>query len=373
MHSTKSSQSTSSFAGNIGFVFFITYFATFSLGNVNENFAPLDIYLKHSVALAAGMISILFFPSQLLVSSLLFSPIAFLYVFADLPQYAFMCLLFSAAIPCFGRGIYHAMEHYGPHATAALFFIFLLPMCIGIIRHSEGVFWTAQYGRPRLLFGYWHPKEAAISLAIPTLFAAHVFRDKIIKYIFFLSPALLFMIGSRGTALGVLFILMLAYFPKATFLLLTFFGCIFLLFLLSSDDAFLALDQISSYRLSLWRDALTWADHTPSGDFGFDRYSIDSFYVEIMSKLGSFSLTLLISWFLMISTLIILSKKNSLWRFALLASIFLISAFDSGLVSTGNAYHVFAWSFAVLPILEYFRTLITQPITAQKYAPLSQD
>jgi hypothetical protein len=166
-----------------------------------------------------------------------------------------------------------------------------------------------------------------------------------------LLPAALWLVGSRNVALTFYVFICLRRFPRATVAVLLLCIAVLGAILLFPGDAFDLVNEATSLRLAVWMDALS----DPSDLAGDElllgsRLAIDSYYIELMTGAGIAGLTAFAGWAAVIyRTLGARAYRSDASRPLFLAILF-FSAFDSGIVSTGNALHVGLWALALAPL-----------------------
>jgi hypothetical protein len=361
-------------------VLLFAYFTIYVASNASTSFDPPESPARHVMMFAIALYSLAAFPRAALRSLLIFSPLIAIYGFAGLTAYAAMAVVFALALPPISRAFRSILLQRQPHAIALLVVIALLPAVSAGLQGSIESLWSDQYGRGRLLMGYWHPKEAAASLALPlVLYLLHQ-RDRIGRLALLTLPALLWVVGSRNVALTVYLFIGLWRFPRLTASLLAVFALAAVAFLLVPNSLYQLIDEVSSLRLSVWLDALS----DPSAVGGDDlllgsRLAIDSFYVEILVSAGLAGLAAFGVWAALFYGLLNSKRPRAIWPKAFFVAILFFSAFDSGIVSTGNVMHITFWALAATPLIrvgargEGFRYLAGRHLHPMPQRPASPD
>ncbi|MCX5749213.1 MAG: hypothetical protein NTZ10_03090 [Candidatus Saganbacteria bacterium] len=269
---------------------------------------------------------------------------------------AFQNIIFFAAAVIISK-------YWTKRDTFSIIILFLavsmIPVFIDLLFNAAGFIYNTWYGRPRLLLGYFHPKEASIALLIPILLARFFITDKKIKYqfvIFFDLPVLvlLYFVSSRNTLFFYANFLLLSFLLKRikfvpTIILygLTYIG-IPLLFLAQYYEE---INLWLSKRLSIWMtgnisffgSGMAMASIAEYGVFS--KFRIDNFYLDYLIENGVIPFVFLIT----VLFLIILKLRSTKIRGVYVNAVyipFLISCvFDSGMFSSGNFLNLFVWSF----------------------------
>ena len=226
-----------------------------------------------------------------------------------------------------------------------------------LMNHSRFML-TTYYQRPRLLLGFFHPKEAGIAI-----FAAYVFLTLGLKrtyiYLLFIGTLiLLFVIDSRNVLLSFLvynfFRAVVPAFltPRSAFILfcIVCVCSVIGLYVLAGDF----INQLSSSRLSMWT-SLRPSIFGPSA--GSDIYRqisqisairMDSFYIDFLMANGW------VPFFILIISLILVGFKISRYSInsdGIPISVYMSLCFfainDSGMFSTGNLLNFLFWILIV--------------------------
>lgn len=221
---------------------------------------------------------------------------------------------------------------------------------------------TTFYGRPRLLLGFFHPKEAAIAV-----FAAYVFitleLNRTLNYLLFiLTFILLFIIDSRNILLAFLVynfgraVIHAIRSPKFVFtgFCLVIICSVVALSIFASD----MIDEISSSRLSMWSSLKPSIIGPSPGSEIFRQISqisairIDSFYLDFLMANGWIPfLTLIISLVLVGFKISSHSVKNDSVPISIFMSLCTFAINDSGMFSTGNLLNFLFWVLIINRII----------------------
>jgi len=214
------------------------------------------------------------------------------------------------------------------------------------------------WGRPRLLLGFWHPKEIGGLLAVAVLLV---------------TTRIALGVGRRsGFVIGGLLLLLLLFVDSRNMLL---FSLIFPLAYLSARfgsyhalaigataaltftvwfvSAYpLLADLLLSQRLTLWREAYyslpgsgTALNYYEGEVLG--KFNLDNFFVEYAVENGAYFVVLLMALVALVGYLVHATPDRR-WKYLKLsaATAFVASAFfDAGMFSTGNIIHFSIWVY----------------------------
>ena len=355
----------------LGLTVFILYFAVYVISNSSMTFEASESPAKHLVMVAAASLSLLLLPMQALRSLLIFAPLAIIYLLGSLPAYALMVLVFAVALPLLSRGIHLLIERRQIDIVVLCALIAFVPALLAMLTSEPDPLFSTYYGRPRLLLGYWHPKEAAASLAVP-IFMYLMIRGRDVPHLaMVLLPAFLWVVGSRNMALAMYLAIGVRFFPKWTFSIIGITLAGLAIFLLTSNNSYDMLDELISLRLTAWRDGLAGPVQFNSTDLiGVERFAIDSYYVEVFLISGYAGLLLLFSWAIFFYIQYIRPLHRDTWSRALFIAILFFAAFDSGIVSTGNVFHVLAWVFIGVPIFKRHQRQLPELLQSNQAPPI---
>jgi hypothetical protein len=357
MNSTRTSAPThvlpkAALLEEVELVLFIVYFAIYVLSNASTTYEPSTSPAKHIAIGAIALVSLFAYPVSALRSLLLFLPVMFIYVLGSLVNYALVAAVFALALPAVARTLSIIVARRRLAVIALFLAISLLPALIAVTKLDLDSLWSSQYGRGRLLMGYWHPKEAAASFALPLVLWLLVMRKNVSVVLAMLLPGLLWVVGSRNVALAVFLAIGLWRAPRATKTILAGVAIAGLVLLTAISNYFDLVDELSSARLSVWFEALS----DPSGlaEDGLavgSRLAIDSFYVEVLASGGAAGLMIFSLWAAAFYVALGLLRPRFELARPFFWAILFFAAFDSGIVSTGNMMHVTLWAFAASPLI----------------------
>lgn len=357
---------------SLGLVLFVLYFCVYVESNASTTFEASDSPAKHLVMLAAAVLSIATGPLRSLRSVLVFAPVAIIYLLGNLPRYALMVFAFSAALPLLGDGMRSIVTRRRTRIVGFLTLVALMPALFSSATLGLESLSTTYYGRPRLLLGYWHPKEAAVSLAVPALLYLIMRRRKLPDIVLALLPAFFLLVGSRNVALALYLAIGVRFYPRLTRYAMAILLCSIVAYLLAARDSYEVFDELLSLRFSVWSEALADPVQLNSTDLiGGDRLAIDSYYIEILLSAGITGLSIFVGWAAFFYALCIRPFADFHWRLAMFAAILVFAAFDSGIVSTGNVFHVVAWTLVTMSLApstkRWSRGQLPTPSRRQRY------
>jgi hypothetical protein len=337
-------------------VLLVSYFASYVWSNASTTFEPSTSLTKHLLLGALAAVSLVTSFGMALRSLLLFSPVLIIYLLGELPGYAMMTAGFALAVPAVGRSLHFVVSQRRHGIVALLFVITLVPAAIAVLTLEPEAIWSQQYGRPRLLLGYWHPKEAASSFALPLMLWLMMRGPGLEGLRIVGLTGLLWLIGSRNVALAAALAMGLWRYPRAAMPVLVAALAMVSTLAFLSATSYEFFDELTSLRLSVWQEAL--ADPPSATDEGStldNRLSIDSYYVEILTSAGVLGLAVFCAWVLALQVALSRARSYAGLAKACFWAVLFMSAFDSGIVSTGNLMHVVLWAFAGSPLILHKR------------------
>lgn len=312
----------------------------------------IPVEAKHLFFLIVATLSVLIKSKQSLISIGVAFPIAFIYLFGGLWLYAGMVLVFAMSLPLIWAGISSLISGPNKWYLIILLFIALVPAVLSLpVMIDEGLFDDTTYGRPRMLLGYFHPKEAATAFAIPMLLMMIPRKSLSIFYALFLC-SFLWIVGSRNIALLFIFAWLLYWHTR---FVLSFFLAItpvLMLWFFLTKDWFYELDNLLSLRLSVWQDLFLLGHDLRGLDIeSGDRFGADNFFVEAFVISGPIAFLGAILWIPFVGLILKIKNASKLSKVALVLLVF-NATFDSGIASTGNILHVFLWSIMLSSLFE---------------------
>lgn len=333
-------------------ILLVVYYAIYVFSNASTTYEPSNSPAKHLVMGALALVSLAASPASALRSLLLFLPVMAIYAVGGLGNYAVVAAVFALALPAVSRSLHIIVAQRRLGVVGLLLIISLVPAAIALSELSLDSLWSEQYGRGRLLMGYWHPKEAAASFALPLVLWMLTRRRAPGAGIMLLVPAMLWVVGSRNVALAVGLAFWLWRFPRTTKTLLMTLAIgtgVLLVIVANLYDVF---DELSSARLSVWLDALLDPRGLADDDFVLgSRLAIDSYYVEVLASAGAAGLAVIALWIGGFYLALRRHRRRYVLAVPFFWAILLFAGFDSGIVSTGNIMHVVLWAFAASPLV----------------------
>ena len=244
--------------------------------------------------------------------------------------------------------------------------IFLIPALTDYLFNNFNFFYNEYYVRGRLLLGFFHPKEAGISLLIPALIARWYFLQKnvkraVLRIYDLLLLIIFYFISSRNALFFYINSLLLSFlFRKIGFartililvLLIVFIG-VFLINAFSDE-----INLLLSNRLDRW----ITADITLFGSGGAmdsqktdglaSAYHIDNYYLEYIISNG---IVPAIYFFCLLAALVFFIGKRIYYGVpinSILIPFLIVCMFDSGMFSSGNLLTLFVWSYVFAGVFE---------------------
>lgn len=334
----------------IGRSFLLISFITYVLSNALVLRDSLSVDVKHGEFIFFAAISLLRRPVYSLLATVLGLPIALIYMYGGLLPYSMMVLVLTLSLPLLWEGVRSIIYLCDYRFLFLLVFIAMIPMLLSLpALLDEGLFDTT-YGRPRILLGYFHPKEAAISFAIPVLLLMVITRSARVVPLL-LGVAALWAVGSRNIALMIFMGWALRWHSRFAFIVLLALLPMCGLWLVFNDDWYVTIDNLMSLRLSVWNDMLNTISVLGSVDVeSGDRFGADNFFVEAFIISGPIALLLISFWLISIVFVSRLSNQLSPWPLVCLGMLIFFASFDSGIASTGNFMHVLLWTIVLSPL-----------------------
>jgi hypothetical protein len=310
----------------------------------------IPVEAKHLFFLIVAALSALIKSKQSLISVGVAFPIALVYLFGGLWLYAAMVLVFAMSVPLIWEGISSLISCTNKWYLIILLFISLIPAVLSLpVLIDEGLFDAGTYGRPRMLLGYFHPKEAATAFAIPMLIMMISRKSLSIFYALSLCT-FLWIVGSRNIALLLILAWLLYWHTRFVLSFVLAITPLLMLWLFLIEDWFYALDNLLSLRLSVWQDLFLLGQDLRGLDIeSGDRFGADNFFVEAFVISGPIAFLGAILWVLFVG-LILKIKNAPKWSIVALVLLVFNATFDSGIASTGNILHVFLWSIMLSPL-----------------------
>lgn len=347
--------------GRVGAVLMLIYYLSYVINNINVDFRQPDTLIKHVVMFFIAAVSLVYLSVLSLRSVAIFSPVAVIYFMGGRYFYAGMVIVFSAAMPLLVNGIIYIIKLRSLKIIFLMLTIALIPALYGVMQSGFESFLSSNYGRSRLLLGYWHPKEAAACFFVPIFLYIMMMDKGKFRFHFFLFPLFLTIVGSRNAALAMTLGLMVRYFRLMTGgVLVIIFAGLSTYFLSMGQEAYDLINELVSLRLDLWSNAINGYSDFVMQDNGFagDRFSLDNFYVEVLVQSGAAGVFIFGIWVYLFRCLAIKNFKTNIWSISALWIVVFIAMFDSGFVSTGNLLHIFFWAVACIPL---FSKLASHP------------
>lgn len=266
----------------------------------------------------------------------------------------------------------HFLKTYNRFLLAILLLIFTAPTLLAIYTNNFDFIYNSFYGRPRLLLGFAHPKEAAGTLLFIYMVAIAWFRTEIHKprssrapsnYLLLISsaPIVFLLIGSRTTALISLGFWLASLLPRlksyrlrvsCMFILIFCILAIFCMLIISHPDSlYNFVNEVASNRLDLWGEYLDGSINLGKSGSGIAS-ALDNSYLNIWFDATPVGLICFLTPLLLL--LVLLFRRDQIFtdspRYRYFSSsifllfILLAGITDSGLTSPTSLNFVSAWS-----------------------------
>lgn len=341
--------------------FLLIAHVTYVLSNalILHDVVPAEV--KHGEFIFIAVMSLLRQPKRSLLATAVALPIALIYALGDLWPYAAMVFVFAMSLPIIWEGVLSVVDRRDYRFLLVVAFIAMIPVFLSLpTLLDEGLFDTT-YGRPRILLGYFHPKEAAISFAVPMLLLMLMSSRSASAIPWLLGFILLWFVGSRNIALMLFLGWALRWHGRWALVVLLTSIPLLMLWLVLNNDWYGTIDDLTSLRLSLWTDVLTTSNILDELNINSgDRFGADNFFVEAFFISGPAALALIFLWVVVVGLVLWLRGQSSLWSRVSFAMLIFIASFDSGIASTGNIMHVLLWAIILSPL--FYRRPIQQSV-----------
>lgn len=331
-------------------IIFLISYLLYVLNNSVEFNHVISLEYKHGLFICIALISLLYKTDEAIKSAIVVLPITMIYIFGGILPYAVMSIVFALSLPIIWMGVSSIILSDGKKIIVLMIIISLIPALSSQAFLFENGLFDTTYGRPRMLLGYIHPKEAAICFFIPLFLSLLAYKTSNVLA-WFSVFIFLWLVGSRNIALAFIlawFLRQYGYLMKFLILPIAIIGS---LFLINIDSWFNEVDQLTSLRLSHWVNMLNNSEILNDINYSSgERFGGDNFFVEVLSISGFFGAIMLFLWILEIFFILRIKNKNYHWPWICFIMLIFVSFFDSGIVSTGNMIHVLLWSIIVSPI-----------------------
>jgi len=220
---------------------------------------------------------------------------------------------------------------------------------IDLFFNDAGFVYNDYYGRPRLLLGFFHPKEVgAMVLTSYVFYLLKTPKYELNKFIIAFIILMLFLIQSRN-ALLVALVISLGFFinKKSIYLIFAFIFLLPITFLpLGIDYA----NSITSNRLYYWYDSLHYLNMfgpseiaTKTNIAQSGKFHIDNFYLEYIHTVGYIPAVFFMAFILYVYHNTPYQFNNSLNKRLLYIGMLLYGFFDAAFLTTGNIFIYISW------------------------------
>lgn len=327
-------------------------YTVYVLSNALELQSVVPVDAKHATFALIAVLALVRHPMQSARAIAVALPIALVYVLGGLPLYGGMVLVFAASLPILSEAIRSIVSEKRRLFLLSMLLISMVPALLSLPTLIDEGLLDTTYGRERVLLGYWHPKEAGVSFAIPILLA--MVSTRLGMAVPLAAAAFLWLVGSRNNALLVL--LAYALHRQARWTMATLLAATLALvtWVLSNNDWYEIADTIVSLRLSVWSEALGMQQATTQLDvLSGERFGTDNFFVEAFVMAGGLSVPLLATWLAAASYASTRASHLGNWPRVCLLLLLFFACFDSGVASTGNLMHAILWAVLLTPLFEH--------------------
>jgi hypothetical protein len=273
-----------------------------------------------------------------------------LVIFFQLALFLFSCTFFA-------RYLENIMILFNKSDFYILIAIFFIPLVLNLVFESGDFIYNTYYGRPRLLIGYFHPKEGAICLLTVIIFyhllfiKYYSFKSRFFHILFFF--ALLYFMQSRNILIYYFNFLILQNTLKRVSINAILFVYFVLPLIVISVLVYLFYDQINlilSDRLDVWLENFSFtvfgrgssiADYSKTNVLS--KIHFDNYYLEYLVENGIFFFSILVLLLYRICVGIAKFKIGSIYINAFFISFLFFCIFDAGMFSSGNLLNFLVW------------------------------
>jgi hypothetical protein len=342
----------------LGRVILFAAYIYFVLSNTRELRDTFPNEFKHYFFILYALLNLIICPVQAIRAMVMAVPIAIIYVLGGIPIYAAMVLVFAAALPLLGYAVIDIVHERRFGMILLMGLISLLPAAISLPSLLGNGLLDTTYGRPRLLLGYWHPKEAGIAFGIPLFLTLMSLYRGVVAFCV-LATGFIWVVGSRNVSILLPLACALRYFPRATPIILGSCVGVAILMIFANDDLYRLVDVAMSLRLSVWADAMSIDTSSLDVDFG-SRFAVDSFFIETFVLCGWIGIMVILQWLVLV---LFVNRKMMESRVASRSAMWMLlsfAAFDSGIASTGNMMHVVLWTLVLAPMISLNANLLSE-------------
>lgn len=357
----------------LSFLIYVVSVSWYSWKNMNTYFYAL----KHFSALLPSVLFIFFIIKKPTIKrSLVILPFLFALIiipfairgnsdFAEIIIFI-QLLLFLLSAYVFSKILLKDNISFSKYEVLGLFAILLIPGFLDIVFNAGDFIYNTYYGRHRLLLGFYHPKEAGVSMLVALLFFKLYFPHRfspIQNVIFQISFfTLLFFMQSRNSLLLYLNFLVINFLltrVNIATIIFIYFVLPVLIFAYVAFIYFEELNRLTSNRLENWIKDLDFSllgKGSSIADFDksnlLSKLHVDNFYLEYFIENGLIFFFVLCVMLASIIYLINKIKYNGVYINALFISFLIFCFFDAGMFSSGNFLNLFVWSL-VFSALQY--------------------
>lgn len=376
----------------LSFFMYVVSVSWYSWKNMNTYF----YFLKHLSALVPALLFTFFLLKRPSISKkLIVLPFLFILIIipfavrgrTDLAEVVIFIqlLLFLLSAFVFSKFLLKNNMTFSKIEMIILFIVLLIPPLLDVAFNGSNFIYTTYYGRPRLLLGYYHPKEAGISLLIVAILFKFYFENKISSWKSILFQViviiLLHFMQSRNSLLfylNFLFINLLLRKVSITAIIFLYFILPIISLAYITYIYFEELNELTSNRLDLWLknlDISLLGKGSSIADFDktnvLSKLHFDNFYLEYLIENGLVFFFLLFA--LLCAIIFFIGKRsfNSIYINALFIPFLIFCFFDAGMFSSGNFLNLLVWSmvFASLNL----DSLKFKKLSLRKNYPISHE
>lgn len=357
---------------SLAYVFLIfSYASSFYLsgGTANEGLFTWLYYWKHLSMVVLSVISLIYLNFKSLKVSVVYVFILpfSVYLFGQNWVFFLQFLVFVLGVNMISLA-YEQEKLLNKEFPLLLLVIYLSIPVWDLLLNSGGFIYSDTfYGRPRLLLGYFHPKEAGTHLLVIWLVFLLSYQFKRpSSYILFnlVFIVTMYNIQSRNALLFLCNFLTVNWLIKK----LGLKGMLLLLFVFIVFSGSLLwgyydeLNVLSSNRLDIWLAALDVSFLgeviAPVEEVGFFaqkyKFHVDNFYLGFLIEAGIGYFMVLAFLLIYISFMVRQKVINNYRIISLFLSFLVFCFFDAGMFSTGSLLNVFVWSIIMFVLSDRY-------------------
>jgi hypothetical protein len=279
-----------------------------------------------------------------------FFNISELVIFLQLSLFLFSCIFFA-------RYFENLLNEFNKYDFYFILFIFFIPLILNVAFESSDFIYNTYYGRPRLLLGYFHPKEGAICLLTVIIFYHLLFHKYFSSWInFFIVVVFLLVLYFMQSRNILIFYLNFVFLQKLikrvsiNFILFVYFILPLILIGVLIYLFYSEINILMSNRLDWWSENFSLTAF--GGGSSIANYSksnvlsklhFDNYYLEYLVENGFVFFMILLFFLYQLCSLIAKFKIGGVYINSFFISFLFFCFFDAGMFSSGNLLNFLVW------------------------------